>query len=265
MFRFAILFFAVWVGMFSLAHARDSHVERSSLFSLSPTDVIEDAGVITITSGRSVRTEFFETVKHRDGGRTTTSIIKGPGGTYRVEGRWVYDAAGSTLSANGLGAYHDLPAKVDITASRPSATITVNVNGQARAITAPCGADCLIDLSPSVMAMFNVTRQFDAGATDQKNFQWIGQALHRDQTLTAGGGSDVRLHATHVHGDINVMQFLFFETLPGDQHAAPTEAAFNLYVDGDHRPLAFATSRGTQAVRSGYESVMQQFPPVFGD
>lgn len=265
MIRFAIHVVLAWVAVFSVAVAMKQSVERSSLFSLEPGDAVEDAGVITIVSGNSTRTESFESVRHSDGTRTITSIITGPNREYRVEGRWVYDANGLTTRAYGLGAYNGLPAEVEITAHRPSAAISVSVGGQGRTVTVPCDQDCLIDLSPSVMAMFTATRQVDADSKETESFKWIGQALHVDRTLTEAGGSDVRLHATHRLDDLQVLQFLFFETLPGDDHAAPSEAAFSLYVDADYRPLAFATSRGTTAVRRGYESVMQRFPPVFAE
>lgn len=281
MIRFTMQVALVWFVAFSaaqavdgaVARATDGAVERSSLFSLKPADVIEDAGVITITSGNSARTESFESVRHSDGTRTITSVITsypadrptGPDHEYRVEGRWVYDVNGVTTNAYGLGVYSSLLAEVEITARRPRAAISVSVGDQDRTVSVPCGQDCLIDLSPSVMAMFTVTRQFDVDSKESKSFNWIGQALNVDRALTEGGGSTVRLHALHPFGDLKVLQFLFFETLPGDDYAAPLEAAFNLYVDADHRPLAFATSRGTTAVRSGYENVMELFPPIFND
>lgn len=253
------------VGLINSAYGLEATVERSSLFSLNAGDVIEDAGTITVISKASSRTEAFETIRHQDGTRTITSVMTDSDGAYRVEGRWSYDDTGLTSLAQGRGSYNGVPVEVEIATDPPTATLSVKVGGQERTVTTPCSEDCFIDLSPSVMAMFAITRQFTANSQDTKSFQWIGQALHRDVTLTEGGRSDVRLHGTHTLHGLTVLQFLFYETLPGAENAEAVEAAFNLYVDATYRPLAFATSRGTIATRSGFETVIQSLPPVFNE
>lgn len=230
---------------------------------MAQQDVLEDAGTITVVSETSTRTEAFETVRHEDGTRTTTSVITDRGGAFRVEGRWSYDADGRSTGAKGIGSHGGAPVDVEIAAHRPTATISINSRNGKRTITAPCGTSCFIDLSPSVMAMFSITRQFEADSIDARSYQWIGQALHRDMTLTQGGGSKVRLHAVKTLDGLTVLQFMFFETLPGAESSASSEAAFNLYVDADHRPLAFVANRGTMGLRAGYENIPQLIPPVF--
>ncbi len=239
--------------------------ERSALFKLNKDDVLEDSGVITVFSKSSTRIEAFETVRHRDGGWTTTSVITDLDRPYRVEGRWSYDSEGRSTEAHGLGAYDGTPARVAITVVRPTATVQVDVGDETRVVTASCGRTCFVDLSPSVMAMFSITRQFEANSTEAQSFQWIGQALHVDRTLLEGGSSDVNLHSIHQLDKLEVLQFVFRETLPGDEDAGAMQASFNLYVDSDHRPLAFVIRGGTRGVRAGYDFILEMFPPFFDD
>ncbi|MEQ9445658.1 MAG: hypothetical protein RJS98_08845 [Rhodospirillaceae bacterium] len=251
----------LWVT-FASAPVVSKDIERSALFAMNDGDVLEDAGVFTVM-GRSTRTEVFETVRHPDGGWTTTSIITNADQPYRVEGRWRYDADGRSTAARGTGAYDGVPVEVAIALDRPSAVITVDVGDEQRTIDATCGATCFVDLSPSVMAMFAITRQFDAATTDTRRYQWIGQALHADFTLLEGGGSDVHVHAVHAYEDTEILQVVFEESLPGDAPDETVRASFNLYVDSNYRPLAFISSGGTVGHRAGYEFITNVFPPSF--
>ncbi|MEQ8509814.1 MAG: hypothetical protein RIB43_12465 [Rhodospirillaceae bacterium] len=270
--RTSLLLLPLLWAVFASAPVVSKDIERSALFSMSQGDVLEDAGVFTVM-GRSTRTEVFETVRHPDGGWTTTSIITNADQPYRVEGRWRYDADGRSSAARGIGAYDGVPVDVAITVDRPSAVITVDVGAgdlgtvgmgkETRSINATCGATCFVDLSPSVMAMFALTRQFDPTTTDTRRYQWIGQALHADFSLLEGGGSDVHVHAVHAYEDTQVLQFVFDESLPGDAPDETVRASFNLYVDSNYRPLAFISSGGTVGHRAGYEFITSVFPPSF--
>ena len=253
------------LAFLAMAAVASSETERSSLFEMNQGDVLEDSGVFTVFSKSATRVEVFETVRHSDGGWTTTSIITDRGRPYRVEGRWSYDPEGHSIEAHGLGAYDGTPARVAITVERPTATIQVDMGDDTRAVSASCGSTCFVDLSPSVMAMFSITRQFDANSTEPRSFQWIGQALHVDRTLLEGGSSDVRLHSVYQNDNLKILQFVFRETLPGDEDTGATKASFNLYVDSDRRPLAFAGRGGTKGSRAGYEFVTERFPPFFDD
>ncbi|MEQ9110669.1 MAG: hypothetical protein RIF37_01150 [Rhodospirillaceae bacterium] len=257
----SLFFFILTAAPAALAESAD--IERSSLFSMGDCDVLEDAGAITVVGRGLTRTEVFETVRHPDGGWTTTSIITDAKRPYRVEGRWTYDADGRSTAARGTGAYDGVPVEVAIALDRPSAVITVDVGDEQRTIDATCGATCFVDLSPSVMAMFALTRQFKKDATDQRAYQWIGQALHADFSLLEGGGSDVHVHGVHAYEDLEVLQFVFEESLPGGETSETIRASFNLYVDADYRPLAFISSGGTVGHRAGYEFITNVFPPSF--
>lgn len=255
-----------WVflgGILAIGPAVSAEVERSVLFELVDGDVLEDSGVITVSSKASTRTEVFETVRHGDGGWTTTSIITDLNRPYRVEGRWSYDSNGRSIKAKGVGAYEGVPIKVAIDVQRPAATIHIEVGDETRTVPAQCGPTCFVDLSPSVMAMFSITRQFEITTQETRTYQWIGQALHADFTLLEGGGSDVSLHAVQQLADLEVLQFIFLETLPGDGASQPIRAAFNLYVDSNYRPLAFVSSGGTVGYRVGYDFVTEAIPPIF--
>ncbi len=237
-------------------------VERSALFTLTAGDRVEDAGVFRVASGRFARTEAFEVVRRADGGRTLTSVIRGQGDTYRVEGRWEYDAQENALRSEGLGSYPTGPVKVSITAAPPEATIRVSLESEERALTASCEPDCLIDMAPSAVAMFAMTRRHSGKPGETQTFRWIGQALTVDQVLLEGE-ADIKLLRTAAMDGIQVRQFTFVEALKNAVTGEISSFAFNLWVDAAHRPLAFATEGGTQGQRDGFEQVLEKMPPLF--
>ena len=242
--------------------AQDTSVERSSFFTLNEGDRIEDSGVIAVASGRFARTEAFEVVRHADGGRTLTSIITGADGSYRVEGRWSYDADEHAISADGKASYSGAPATINIVATPPTASIAVSAGAVERKIPAPCDPDCLIDMAPSALPMFTMTRRYDQAQGGAQSFRWIGQGLVFDQVLLEGI-AEIRLLDRQTVGDVDVSHFIFVETLTDAKTGDVTSFAFNLWVDADHRPLAFGMTSGTLGVREGYEAVPAAMPAQF--
>lgn len=237
-------------------------VERSSLFEMNAGDVIEDAGVITVNSERFGRTEAFEVVRRRDGGRTVTSVITGTSQPFRVEGSWVYNAKDFPLSAAGKGNYFGTPVDIKISVDPPEARVVLVSDGVTNTTTLSCTSSCLVDLAPSTVAMFTMTRRVPRGAEEPVRFDWIGQGLTFDQTLTHGL-ADVRELKTQRIGDTTVIQYLFVETLPNLETGGTSTIGFNLYVDDRQRPLAFVTQGGTVGARGGFETLTTTMPPVF--
>ncbi|HYN78141.1 MAG TPA: hypothetical protein VES73_10155 [Lamprocystis sp. (in: g-proteobacteria)] len=241
-------------------------VERSRLFAFADGDRLEDAGVIVVKGGRFARTEAFEEVRRADGGRTLTSTTAAADGSYRVEGRWTYDADELALSAHGLGSYGGTPANVDITAAPPAATIAVVTNGAERQVTAPCDP-CLIDMSPSALPMFTMTRRYDQARGGVQTFHWIGRGLIQDIALTEGHADLLKVRTAQIPGPdgapVTVNQYRFVETLKDSTSGRELQLAFNLYVDGANRPLGFAMQKGTAGMRTGYDDLTARMPPVF--
>ncbi|MBT4739684.1 MAG: hypothetical protein HOH20_04965 [Rhodospirillaceae bacterium] len=244
------------------AVAQDTTPARSSFFAMETGAHIEDAGVLTVARGPFARTEAFEVVRRADGGRTVTSVITGAGESYRAEGRWDYDANELATFGAAKTSYDGMPTDIEIVASPPGATITVSADGVRRSVPAPCDPDCLIDMSPSALPMFTMTRTHSGEVGDSQRFRWIAQALTLDQTLLKGH-ADIRLLKTQSIDGLDVSQFIFVETITRPDTGEVTSFAFNLWVDDAHRPLAFDTVGGTLGTRAGFESITADMPPIF--
>ena len=245
-------------------------VERSRLFRFSDGDRLEDAGLILVDGGAFSRSESFESVRRADGGRTLSSVIVAADGSYRVEGRWTYDADETAQAAQGLADYGGVPATVTIRVADAVATITVSGDAVAeRQVTAPCPS-CLIDMSPSALPMFTMTRRYDAVQGGVQSFDWIGRGLTHDVELTEVRAELRKLRGGELSGPdgamVAVAQYHFVETFKDPGTGRSIQIPFNLYVDGAQRPLGFACrAMGTTAIgiRSGFADLAQRMPPVF--
>lgn len=242
--------------------AEPAPVERSSLFELAPGEAIEDSGVINVSGGRFGRREAFEIVRRTDGGRTITSVITGENDAYRVEGRWTYDAEDHATGAVGAASYDGEPASIRITAEPPLATISVSSGSVDRSLPAPCDPDCLVDMAPSVLPMFTMTRVMTAAGLDRQTFRWIGQGLISDQVLLEGV-AELKLLGRGQVGDVSVLQYRFVEKLTDAETGQQRSFAFNLWADTEQRPLAFGMASGTLGVREGFEAVPRELPGQF--
>jgi hypothetical protein len=239
-------------------------VARASLFEAGPADVVEDAGVMVVSGGRTPRTETFEVLRRADGGRVVTSIIEAADGAWRVEGRWTYNADEQAVSAVGLGSWDGQPVGIEIVDAGAEAIITASVGGETERDTAPC-EPCLMDMAPSALPMFTMARLYDAAAGGVQSFHWIGRALTRDEVLT-DGVVDLRLVQSRELAlpdgrSLMVRQLAFTETLTDAATGRSVSLDFNLYVDAEQRPLAFAM-RHAAGVRQGFEAVLDLLPPV---
>jgi hypothetical protein len=236
---------------------------RSALFEFGAGDRLEDAGRMVVTGGRFGRTEHFEVVRRADGGWTLTSVTVGDGDSYRVEGRWKYDGQERAQAVTGRGSYQGQPVGIDISGGRPGATVVVTQQGKERVVTAPCEQGCLVDMAPSALPMFTMTRLYGA-AEGPRAFRWIGQSLIADEVLLDGTTEIRKLR----EGDfaaggktVRVRQFAFVETLKNATTGATFRIGFNLYVDAADRPLAFAIGSSTVGERAGFEGLTRTLPP----
>jgi len=238
-------------------------VVRSEVFQFAPGDQLKDTGVLVVTGGRFDRTEAFEVVRTADGGRRVTSVIIGAGDSYRVHARWDYAADASAVLASGRGQYGGNPVGIEISAAAGVATITLTDEDIETVHTAACGADCLLDMAPSALPMFTMTRRYDEARGGPQVFRWVARSLITDQVLL-DGSAEIRLL-----GDFEfvqdgrrslVKQFVFIETIKNEASGEYFKVAFNLYVSADHRPLAFATASSTLGERAGYKGITSALP-----
>lgn len=253
------LVFAILPPALAGAPAPAPGVLRSALFEFGAGDRLEDSGRMVVTGGRFGRTEHFEVVRRADGGWTLTSVTVGD--SYRVEGRWKYTAAHEAQAVTGRGTYAGEPAGIEISGGRPGATIAVTRAGRERVTKATCEAGCLVDMAPSALPMFTMTR-LRRGPGPQR-FNWIGQSLLADEVLLDGTAEIRPLgEASFTAGGtrVRVRQFAFVETLKNATTGATFSIGFNLYVDPDDRPLAFAIGATTVGVRAGYEGLVEAIP-----
>ncbi len=239
-------------------------IERSSLFSFAAGDRLEDAGRMVVAGGRFARTEDFEVVRRADGGRTVTSVIVADGNAYRVEDRWHSDAAGQSGAATGIGSYAGTPARIEISGGGPGARISVRSGDREQTRVAPCPEGCFVDMTPSTLPMFSMTRRYGLDAAGPRTYRWIGQSLLADETLLDGTTEIRKLRAgdfAAAGGTVRVHQYAFVETLRNEATGKTFQVAFNLYVDGEHRPLAFAIGSATVGERVGYAGLTKALPP----
>lgn len=236
---------------------------RSGLFEFTTGDRLEDAGRMVVTGGRFGRTEHFEVVRRADGGWTLTSVTIGDGDSYRVEGRWKYDGEDHAQAVTGRGSYQGQPVGIDISGGRPGASVVVTQGGKERVVIAPCEQGCLVDMAPSALPMFIMTRLFGAGDAP-RSFRWIGQSLIADEVLLDGTTEISKLGEgdfTAGGKTMRVRQYSFVETLKNATTGATFRIGFNLYVDAADRPLAFAIGSSTVGERAGYEGLTRALPP----
>lgn len=238
---------------------------RSELFNFQPGDRIVDSGVMQVTGGNFNRNEDFELVQHADGSRLLTSVITGADGAYQVQGYWDFSADGYARAAGGIGIYDGQPVNVEIV--RADGMATLRVSGAEKAVhRAWCNDACLIDMSPSGVAMFMMTGLYDEARGGPQTFQWVGRSLIADQVLLDGSAELRKLgefNFERAEGSVGVKHFVFVETLKDERTGNVFQAAFNLYTTSDHRPLAFATRGGTVGERRGYAGLTITSPPVF--
>ncbi|MCG6939738.1 MAG: hypothetical protein LJE69_00600 [Thiohalocapsa sp.] len=245
-------------------------VARSSLFEARPGDVLEDAGVMVVSGGTRPRSETFEVVRRADGDRVVTGIIEAADGAWRVEGRWAYDDTNRALSATGTGRYGNRPVSIEIVDVGAIAEITATVRGETQRDEAPC-EPCLMDLAPSILPIFTMTRLYDAAVGGTQRFHWVGHDLLRDQVLTNGQVA-IRLLGTETvqlpdGRELAVTRYAFNEPMADEPMADETGGRTtvrlncNLYVDADNRPLGFATPLAV-GMRRGFEALPKLLPPV---
>ena len=262
-FRVGVGLLACWTACHAQVPEPGSGIQRSDLFEFAAGDRIEDSGRLLVTGGRLDRVEDFEVVRRADGGRSISTIVAAAGDSYRVQARLTFSADEYALTAVGEGSYEGQPAMVNIQRDGNSAELVL-AGARYEARNAPCRSDCLIDMSPSALPMFTMTRRYDETAGGAQTFRWVGRSLIVDQILLDGSVEISKLgDFVFRHGDREtaVQQYAFVENLRDEASGRFFRVAFNLYTTADDRPLAFATGGTTVGERLGYEGITQALPP----
>lgn len=225
---------------------------------------VEDAGVFKVASQRMARTESFELRRASDGSWVLRSTTVGDGDRYRVSGVWTYTTAWLATEARGQGQLDGRPFDVRIARGDEGARIQVSGPDGERDHAAACATDCLLDLAPSALPMFTMTRRYDSARGGVQVFRWVGHSLTDRQVLLDGVARIERVHVASFRTadgrTTDVQQFAFVETLRDEASGRSFDVAFNLYVDAAHRPLAFAIGTSTRGERVGYEGLVTALP-----
>jgi len=225
---------------------------------------VADAGVFKVASPRMARTERFELRRASDGSWVLSSTTVGDGDRYRVSGEWRYSAAWVATEARGQGQLDGRPFEVRIARGDEGARIEVSGPDGERDYAAACATDCLLDLAPSALPMFTMTRRYDTSRGGVQVFRWVGHSLTDGQVLLDGVARIERVHVASFRTadgrTTDVQQFAFVETLRDAASGRSFDVAFNLYVDAAQRPLAFAIGAGTRGERVGYEGLVTALP-----
>jgi len=226
-----------------------------------------DAGVMTIGGDAEfVRTEAFEYLQQADGRYTLLNTITAGDGRYRVRGRFDYDEQWQATSASGVGLYAG--GAVDIAMRIEQQRVKIEVDGKNRRLrpAADCDPDCFLNLSPSAIAMFVMTRHYDMRKGGDQTFRWSGQDLDREYTLS-GGTAELRWRGTraypHAGSAIMLRHFTFRESLPAPE-GGRFVLDFDLWTDDEHRPIGFrvripgGSPEGTVGSRTGFEQILSR-------
>lgn len=235
-----------------------------------------DSGTMVVTGTPAFsREEGFEYLQRSDGGFTLLNTITAADGRFRGRARFDLDAEWRSLSASGLGLYDGVPIESHMERVGPEVKIQVHSIAEGADVhlspTAVCEPDCFINMSPSAVAMFVMTRHYDFERGGIQTFQWAGQDLDQVRTLSGGkanlnyqGEKDVLRAALPgaVNENLVVRHFTFVEELPLP-NGGVFKLDFDLWTDTEHWPLGFrvrtpGTDSATIGFRKGWDDVRSQ-------
>ncbi len=218
-----------------------------------------DRGVMVMRGGPMERREVFETWRAPSGEHWQRSVVTPADGSYRVEGEWRSDATGLQQTARGRGAIEAETLEIAIEAQPGRAALTIRRGDhKPEILDGRCTPDCFIDLSPSAVAMFAMTRDARVEVGKAREFRWVGHALNADSVLVDGVARFLRLGEQQLRRPdgsvLTVRHDVFQESVSDLRTGFRAKVFFNLWTDAAGRPLKFASSR-TVGLREGYEDL----------
>ncbi len=233
----------------------------------TPGAIFDQGSIVVDGAGGFSRVEDFVIFKHADGGYTILSNIAADDGSYEASAKWTYDKDWRAKASTARSMAKGVERKIDIrrdgnTAVMTRRTITSdNVKGDE--FTAPCGDDCLIDMTPAILPMAIMARRFDKAAAPSQTFKWVGISLIGDQVLTNGSAtiSLKRMLNVNTLGQINHWRFV--EDLT-DPTGKPFQMNAHLWTDTNGHLRKFGMGRSptptTVGIRQTDESLSGQMP-----
>jgi len=246
------------------------HATEPSLYSGVVGASVLDSGVMVVASGPNAREETFEYVKRPDGGYSILNTITAANGSYRVNGRFDYDAQWNATSVHGIGVYNGEPVVIALQREPRRVAVTVTGKGKPTRSISVCDPTCLIDMAPSANPMFVMTRHYDFAAAGEQEFLWAGQDLIRPQALTDDHVfivlKDEPKAKRNDGSELKMRHFFFLENIP-QPNGQMFRLEFDIWTDLEHRPIAFrvrppgSAAVGTVGMRKGFEEVRAQILP----
>ncbi|MEZ5458911.1 MAG: hypothetical protein R3E65_06270 [Steroidobacteraceae bacterium] len=204
---------------------------------------LPDAGIIEMRGGDPVhdRDEIFEIAADGDGYRIDSRIVARSGAySLRIEARYSPDWLPRGLAGWSTTADHEGVVRIDVEAGE--AVVMLAAAPPPGPLRLHCPTGTLIDLEPSTLPMWAMTRRYDRARGGTQVFRWIGRSLVRDVTL-----ENLEVPLTLVRSDARGETFEFSETYPlpgGGQFTLP----FTLQVDTAGRLQRFSVGTGARRV-----------------
>ena len=233
---------------------------------VSGAAVLDSGAFVVVGGGPFDREENFEMIQRADGGHTVVNTVTAKSGSYRVQGRFDWDADWNAQSADGIGIHNGKA--VSITMRRAGKQVKISVapldgSGKPKSAVTACDPSCFIDMSPSIMPMFVMTRHYDFAKGGEQDYLWAAQDLDNDRSLSTSVRMlfDANKEAKRSNNEpVRLRHFTFVESipLPGGK---VFKMSFDLWTDLEHRPMAFrakspgGAAAGIVGVRKGYEDL----------
>lgn len=171
-----------------------------------------DEGCLQIRGGSAMfdRDERFR-IEALDDGYRIESEIAALDGSFRFQCVFDYDRAWLPRGARATGSGPGGALEVSLVPREGVALLEVRAGDAApasRVLALPSG--CLVDLEPSALPMWAMTRRYDRARDGIQHFQWVGRSLTRGLVLE-GGRTALALRPAEGDGE----HFEFTEELPG--------------------------------------------------
>jgi hypothetical protein len=209
-----------------------------------------DAGTLQIRGGSPMfdRDEQFCIETLEEGYRIHTQIVA-LDHSYDFCCLFEYSADWLPRAASAEGRRAGGAFEVSIVQHEGTAMLEVREQGgdsSSRELALPPG--CLIDLEPSALPMWAMTRRYDRARAGVQHFQWVGRSLTRDLVLEGGRTALALLHSDG-QGEDEGERFEFTEELPG-VNGTPFRIDFKLATSAAGWLESFEVHAGATRVRA---------------
>ncbi len=217
---------------------------------------LPDDGVLEMRGGGPLhdRDEQFRIAAFEDSGFLIQTRITPLDGRYEIETEMRFGVDWLPLSLHAVSRTVESEHRVELLRRGDHALLSVQ-RGDAAAVRqhVPLAPDTLIDLEPSALPMWAMTRRYDRRQRQTQTFRWIGRSLLRDLTLEA-----LEVPLTLVRHDAAGETFEFSETYAAADGSRYT-VDFTLSTDSCGRLQRFTVGAGPRQV-IGVRRPSQQRP-----